>query len=411
MAHGHYVPPDEWRAVAHNSWRIADADIAATGADYVALGHWDRAAPAGDGRVPAFYSGSPDLAGTVNLIRLCHTKGVTVSRVALARQGQGSALAARACASADPPRPEAPRIKSGGQAPGNPFTRVQGPLPLAGSGQRAASYRNPNDPLTSPAYHGGVTARAILLAVALVLYGLHGAAAADEPSCEVAGADAERDWRLPTGLLGAIGHIESGRYDPATGRVAAWPFTINAAGEGHYFDTAADAIQAVQDLAMRGVRLIDVGCYQVDLYYHPDAFASLQQAFDPRANAEFAARFLSELHDRTGSWVAAIAWYHSAVPGEGEPYRNKVMADWQGGGLRIDPAIETTTIGRTIQPAFNERRPPPDPVVVMISAAALRIHVYTPAAFASAAPAPAAAGAQLRFSGSGRLPRVITPHG
>jgi DNA repair exonuclease SbcCD nuclease subunit len=83
MAHGHYVPPDEWRAVAHNSWRIADADIAATGADYVALGHWDRPAPVGDGRVPAYYSGSPDLAGTVNLIRLCPTTGVTVSRVAL----------------------------------------------------------------------------------------------------------------------------------------------------------------------------------------------------------------------------------------------------------------------------------------------------------------------------------------
>jgi DNA repair exonuclease SbcCD nuclease subunit len=80
MAHGHYVPPDEWRAIAHNSWRIGDADIAACGADYLALGHWDRACPAGDGSVPAFYSGSPDLARTLNLIRLCKTSGVSVTR-------------------------------------------------------------------------------------------------------------------------------------------------------------------------------------------------------------------------------------------------------------------------------------------------------------------------------------------
>jgi len=83
MAHGHYVPPNEWRAVAHNSWRIGDADLAATNADYIALGHWDRPVPVGDGSVPAFYSGSPDLAGTVNLIRLCPSNGVTVTRVAL----------------------------------------------------------------------------------------------------------------------------------------------------------------------------------------------------------------------------------------------------------------------------------------------------------------------------------------
>ena len=83
MAHGHYVPPKEWRAVAHNSWRINDQDLAATQADYIALGHWDRPSPAGDGSVPAYYSGSPDLAGTINLIRLCPGTGVTVSRAPL----------------------------------------------------------------------------------------------------------------------------------------------------------------------------------------------------------------------------------------------------------------------------------------------------------------------------------------
>jgi DNA repair exonuclease SbcCD nuclease subunit len=83
MAHGHYVPPSEWESQRHRAWRISDADLAATGADYVALGHWDRAAQAGDGSVRAYYSGSPDLAGTVNVIRLDNRDGVSVSRAPL----------------------------------------------------------------------------------------------------------------------------------------------------------------------------------------------------------------------------------------------------------------------------------------------------------------------------------------
>lgn len=82
MAHGHYVPPDERALHAHRAWRIHDEEIAATAADYMALGHWDRPLAVGDGRVPAYYSGSPDLAGTVNVIRL-GAGGVTVERTAL----------------------------------------------------------------------------------------------------------------------------------------------------------------------------------------------------------------------------------------------------------------------------------------------------------------------------------------
>jgi hypothetical protein len=83
MAHGHYVPPDEWASQAHRAWLISDADLAATDADYVALGHWDRAAAVGDGSVPAYYSGSPDLAGTVNVIRLAESTGASIERLAV----------------------------------------------------------------------------------------------------------------------------------------------------------------------------------------------------------------------------------------------------------------------------------------------------------------------------------------
>jgi DNA repair exonuclease SbcCD nuclease subunit len=80
MAHGHYEPPETWHNPLRPSWLISDAMIAATEADYVALGHWDRAAQVGDGSVPAYYSGSPDYVGTVNLIRLTANGDVTVTR-------------------------------------------------------------------------------------------------------------------------------------------------------------------------------------------------------------------------------------------------------------------------------------------------------------------------------------------
>ena len=48
----------------------------------------------------------------------------------------------------------------------------------------------------------------------------------------------------------------------------------------------------VRALQLRGVRAIDVGCFQVDLFYHPCAFANLDDAFDPDANAFVAARIL-----------------------------------------------------------------------------------------------------------------------
>lgn len=83
MAHGHYQPKPDRSIGPRPSWLIGDDEIAATGADYVALGHWNRAARVGNGAVPAYYSGSPEYAGTVNVVRLSEAGGVTVIRAPL----------------------------------------------------------------------------------------------------------------------------------------------------------------------------------------------------------------------------------------------------------------------------------------------------------------------------------------
>ena len=146
--------------------------------------------------------------------------------------------------------------------------------------------------------------------------------------CRAAIAQAERAGGIPPQLLAAIGRVESGRRDPTSGSFAPWPWTVNAEGQGYFFDSKAEAITAVRKMRADGMRSIDVGCMQVNLMHHPNAFASLEAAFDPMQNATYAAKFLNDLHAQTADWPKATALYHSANPELGEPYQRKVLAAW-----------------------------------------------------------------------------------
>jgi len=154
---------------------------------------------------------------------------------------------------------------------------------------------------------------AILAGVLAALAGAARLQAAPRPmdhgSCGPAIAAAETAAHTAPGLLAAIGLVESGRIDHRTSVRQPWPWTVNAEGAGTYYPGKAEAILAVQALQARGVASIDVGCMQVNLMYHPVAFRTLDEAFDPVPNAAYAARFLSSLHTRTGAWPAAAAAY------------------------------------------------------------------------------------------------------
>ena len=49
---------------------------------------------------------------------------------------------------------------------------------------------------------------------------------------------------------------------------------------------------------------------QINLMHHPDAFASLEEAFEPTRNVAYGARFLGQLRDETQSWTRAVERYH-----------------------------------------------------------------------------------------------------
>jgi hypothetical protein len=199
---------------------------------------------------------------------------------------------------------------------------------------------------TAPPTFAGTAPPAFAGPAPLALTGEAGGAAA----CQSAGLDAERQFNLPPGLLRAIGVIESGRPDPLSGSTAPWPWTINANGAGDHFDDLPQALAATRTLQRSGVTSIDVGCFQINLRQHPTAFTSLEEAFDPAANATYAARFLLALRTRTGSWDNAIAAYHSATPALGSPYRDRVLSGLTQAGKAATSAVASivSTVGRLV---------------------------------------------------------------
>lgn len=149
---------------------------------------------------------------------------------------------------------------------------------------------------------------------------------APDQLCRRAIEAAERAHGIPAHLLAAIARVESGRRDPVTGAFNPWPWTINKDGQGSFYEVKSQAIAAAETMRPTVTRSIDVGCMQISLVHHPNAFASMEQAFDPASNADYGARFLLQLFDKTSSWPKAVGLYHSATPELANDYQTKVYA-------------------------------------------------------------------------------------
>lgn len=81
MAHGHWSSGPT--RVGARAWSFGDDDIVAANADYIALGHWDIAVRVGPAESLAYYSGSPQIARTVNVVSFADGGEVKVVRTGL----------------------------------------------------------------------------------------------------------------------------------------------------------------------------------------------------------------------------------------------------------------------------------------------------------------------------------------
>lgn len=134
---------------------------------------------------------------------------------------------------------------------------------------------------------------------------------------------------LPPNLLTAISFVETGRWDSTRGETTAWPWTVTSEGKGRFFPSKEAAIAEVKRLQRRGIRNIDVGCMQINLYYHGEAFPTLDEAFDPANNVAYAVAFLQSLYEDLGSWPDAATRYHSATPEYANRYKIKITDAWK----------------------------------------------------------------------------------
>ena len=131
----------------------------------------------------------------------------------------------------------------------------------------------------------------------------------------------ETQLGLPKNVLKAISLKETGRWDNQNKQSLSWPWTVTSRGEGVYHKTKHEALRAVRELQKQGIKNIDVGCMQINLYYHPHAFKNLQDAFNPKLNVSYAGNFLTQLFEDHGSWQSAIEHYHSNDKQRGQRYR------------------------------------------------------------------------------------------
>ncbi len=136
--------------------------------------------------------------------------------------------------------------------------------------------------------------------------------------CDQAAAYAARETGVPLSVLQAISLNETGRKHGGTMRP--WPWTVNMEGKGVWFDTEDEARAFVYQNYKRGARSFDVGCFQINYKWHGQAFASIEEMFQPRPNALYAAKFLLKLYNEKGEWGSAAGAYHSRTPKYAEKY-------------------------------------------------------------------------------------------
>ncbi|MFD0859978.1 transglycosylase SLT domain-containing protein [Roseovarius aquimarinus] len=227
--------------------------------------------------------------------------------------------------------------------------------------RKAAAHARPSAPMRA-----GLLA--VIFAACSTIVGIcpKNAAASTSRLCDAAARHAAERSNVPLEVLLAITRSETGRS--IEGAFRPWPWTVNMEGVGKWFSTRADALAFVQADHNAGARSFDVGCFQVNYRWHGMHFASLDQMFDPEANALYAARFLASLRDETGDWPSAVGAYHSRTPEHAARYRarfDEILAalpeslEWQRADqfrTAGDNAAPTPNTYPLLKPAASEPR-------------------------------------------------------
>lgn len=183
-----------------------------------------------------------------------------------------------------------------------------------------------------------------------------GPAFASNPAalCDQAAQVAAQQTGVPLVVMQALTRAETGRG--GGGQLEPWPWAVNQAGQGHWFDSAAEAEQFVEAQLQFGYSNLDVGCFQLNHRWHSQGFASLSAMFQPQENALYAAQYIAEKYQETGDWVLAAGAYHSGTVAHAEKYSarfEQILADLGEGMPVPEGVIRLADLTETPIPRVN----------------------------------------------------------
>lgn len=136
--------------------------------------------------------------------------------------------------------------------------------------------------------------------------------------CLAAISKYEKLYNIPTGLLKAVSKIESEHNHLA----------LNDGLKSHNFKTDKEVLERISYLKNIGKTNFDIGCMQINYYWHNQNFASVEEMLDVTSNVRYAASIIHGLYKAHGSWQAAVRHYHSYEPKFYQIYSKKIALAW-----------------------------------------------------------------------------------
>lgn len=176
--------------------------------------------------------------------------------------------------------------------------------------------------------------------------------------CRNAAIAAADQYGIPRAVMLAIALVET--RTKRDGESGAWPWTVNVAGKGAWFDSRAAALLHAQQALDGGQTSFDVGCFQLNYRWHGHHFKSIDHMFEPGPSGAYAARFLKGLHAETGDWIKASGLYHSRTDKHAKRYRNLVAKTIARMGGKVPKTVQVA--------AVEQLSGPPPPRVFRVTA-------------------------------------------
>jgi Transglycosylase SLT domain len=169
--------------------------------------------------------------------------------------------------------------------------------------------------------------------------------------CRDAAVSVSASTGVPYDVLMALSLTETGRG--SSGQMQAWPWAVHFDGQGHWFNTMQEAVDFSETALANGATNIDLGCFQLNIRWHAEAFSSVADMIDPENNARYAAEYLAKLYHDKGDWAVAAGAYHSRNPENAATYRAKfevILAELDPGAQRsLLPVSDTVAPERSNQ--------------------------------------------------------------